>query len=215
MGAGSTLLVSTDAGASWTARALSLPAGTPALALTHISCSDVTHCVIATAPAAGANTNQLVRTTDGGLTGSLVSPSGQNLLAVSFSTSSNVVAVGQNGATVLSSDGGLTFPTLISHSLGACTRERSGRPVRARRIRARRRQAIAATTNGGESWSLLRVPSSGQLSDVDFPSTEIGDVVNSAGTVFRTADAGLSWSILNAAAARRPRCCARLSTRCC
>ncbi len=200
VGAGSTLLVSTDAGASWTARALSLPAGTPALALTHISCSDVTHCVIATAPAAGANTNQLVRTTDGGLTGSLVSPSGQNLLAVSFSTSSNVVAVGQNGATVLSSDGGLTFPTLISHSLGS---------LYSRAIRIGQSaldayalgddNAIAATTNGGEDWSLLRVPSSGQLSDVDFPSTEIGYVLNSAGTVFRTADAGLSWSILNAA----------------
>ncbi len=200
VGAGNTLLLSTDAGVSWTARALALPAGTGQLALRDISCSDVTHCLIATAPAAGANTNQLVRTIDGGLTGSLVSPSGQNLLAVSFSTSSNVVAVGQNGATVLSSDGGATFPTLVSHSLGS---------LFSRSIRIGQSAldayalgdagAIAATTNGGEAWSLLRVPSSGQLTDVGFPTTDIGYVVNSAGTVLRTADAGLSWSILNAA----------------
>jgi len=200
VGADGTLLGSTNAGASWTARALALPAGTPPLALTNISCSDVTHCLIATAPGAGANTNQLVRTSDGGLTGSLVSPSGQNLLAVAFSTSSNVVAVGQNGATVLSSDGGATFPTLISHSLGDLYSRsiRLGQSAQdAYALGAT--SAIAATTNGGEDWSLLRVPSSGQLSDVDFPSTEIGYVVNSAGTVFRTADAGLSWSILNSA----------------
>ena len=198
VGANGTLLASTDAGASWTARALALPAGTAPLTLTHIACSDVMHCLIATAPASGADTNVLVRTTDGGLTGSLVSPSGDNLQAVSFSTSSDAVAVGENGATVLSSDGGATFPTLISHSLGS---------LYSRWIRIGQSAAdayalgdtsqIAATTTGGESWSLLRVPSSGQLTDVDFPTTEIGYVVNSTGTVFRTADSGLSWSILS------------------
>ncbi len=198
VGANNTLLDSTDAGGSWTALALALPAGTVPLALTHISCSDVLHCLIATAPASGANTNVLVRTSDGGLTGSLVSPSGQNLLAVSFSTSTNAVAVGQNGATVLSSDGGATFPTLISHSLGGLYSRwiRIG-PSALDAYALGGSSQIAATTNGGESWGLLRVPSSGQLSDVDFPTTEVGYVVNSAGTVFRTADAGLSWSILS------------------
>jgi photosystem II stability/assembly factor-like uncharacterized protein len=200
VGANSTLLQSTDAGASWTALALALPAGTPRLTLTHISCSDVTHCLIATAPASGGNTNVLVRTTDGGLAGSLVSPSGQNLLAVAFSTASNAVAVGQDGATVLSSDGGATFATLVSHTLGN---------LYSRRIRVGQSaldayalggtSQIAATLNGGESWNLLRVPSSVGLSDVAFPTTEIGYTVNGAGTVFRTADAGLSWSILSSA----------------
>ncbi len=198
VGAHSTLLQSTDAGATWTALALALPAGTPPLALTHISCSGVKQCLIATAPAPGANTNVLVRTTDGGLTGSLVSPSGQNLLAVSFSTSANAVAVGQDGATVLSSDGGATFPTLVSRSLGSLysRRIRIGQSALDAYALGNTSQ-IAATTNGGESWSLLRVPSSGQLSDVEFPSAEVGYAVNSAGTVFRTADSGLSWSILS------------------
>ena len=198
VGANSTLLQSTDSGGSWKALALALPAGTPRLLLTHISCSDVLHCLIATAPAGAGNTNVLVRTTDGGLTGSLVSPSGQNLLAVSFSTSSNAVAVGRNGATVLSSDGGATFATLLSHSLGSlyCRWIRVGQSALDAYALGNTSQ-IAATTNGGESWSLLRVPSSGQLSDVGFPTTDTGYVVNSAGTVFRTADAGLTFSILS------------------
>jgi len=201
VGADSTLLVSTDAGASWTARALALAAGTTPLALTHISCSDAMHCLIATAAGPPADTNVLVRTTDGGLTGSLVSPSGQNLLAVSFSTPSDAVAVGQNGATVLSRNGGASFPTLISDSLGGLYSRwiRVGQsPFDAYALGDS--SQIAATTDGGESWSLLRVPSSAALSDVDFPTTETGYAVNAAGTVFRTVDAGLSWSIASSGA---------------
>jgi photosystem II stability/assembly factor-like uncharacterized protein len=198
VGAHSTLLRSTDAGASWTALALALPAGTPPLELTHISCSDALHCLMSTAPASGANTNVLVRTTDGGLTGSLVSPSGENLLAVSFSTSTNAVAVGDSGATVLSSDGGATFQTSISRALGSLYSRwiRIGQSALDAYALGNTSQ-IAATTNGGESWGVLRVPSSGRLADVDFPTTAVGYVVNSSGTLFRTADAGLSWSILS------------------
>jgi hypothetical protein len=101
---------------------LALPALTPSLALTHISCSEVLDCLIATAPAPRGHSNLLVHTTDGGMTGSTVaSPTGQNLLAVSFTTPSGAIAVGQEGATVLSSDGDATFPMLISHSLGGIT----------------------------------------------------------------------------------------------
>lgn len=198
VGAHSTLLRSTDGGASWTALALALPPGTPALELTHISCSDVMHCLMSTAPAAGANTNVLVRTTDGGLTGSLVSPSGENLLAVSFSTSTNAVAVGETGATVLSSDGGATFQTAISRALGSLYSRwiRIG-PSALDAYALGNTSQIAATTNGGESWGLLRVPSSAPLADVDFPTTSVGYVVNSSGALFRTGDGGLSWSILS------------------
>jgi len=198
VGANSTLLHSTDEGNTWKSLPLALPSGTPALALTQISCSDVTHCLLATAPAAGGNTNVLVRTTDGGATGALVSASEQNLLSVAFSTASNAVAVGQNGATVLSSDGGATFPTLISHRLGAAF----SRPIR---IGQQAGDAyapgpageIAATTNGGVSWGLLRVPTSAELLDVGFPTPEVGYAVNSDGTVYRTATSGLTWSILS------------------
>jgi photosystem II stability/assembly factor-like uncharacterized protein len=198
VGANSTLLHSTDGGNTWTTLPLALPAGTGALALTQISCSDETHCLIATAPAAPGNTNVLVRTTDGGMTGTLVSASKQNLLSVAFSTAANAVGVGEGGATVLSSDGGATFPTPISHNLG-------GELLGLVRIGESPLDAyapwsagqIVATTDGGNSWSLLRVPAAANLEDVAFPTTEVGYAVNSTGAVFRTADAGTGWSILS------------------
>jgi photosystem II stability/assembly factor-like uncharacterized protein len=198
VGGSSTLLHSTDGGSTWTSLPLTLPAGTGALALTQISCSDAMHCLIATSPASSGNTNMLVRTTDGGMTGSLVSPSKQNLLSVSFSTASNAVGVGEGGATVLSSDGGATFPTLISHNLGPelLGLVRIGQsPLDA--YAPWTSGQIVATTNGGSSWSLLRVPASANLEDVGFPTTEVGYAENDAGTVFRTATGGLSWSILS------------------
>ncbi len=198
VGANSTLLTSTDEGKTWNALPLALPAGTPPQTLTQISCSDPMHCLIATAPAAGGNTNMLVRTTDGGHTGALVSPSQQNLLSVAFSTASNAVAVGQSGATVLSSDGGATFPTQISHRLGAAFPKlirigQSPMDAYAPGVAGQ----IAATTSGGAGWSLLRVPTSAELLDVGFPTTEIGYAVNSDGTVYRSATGGLTWSILS------------------
>ncbi len=198
VGANSTLLKTTDEGKVWTPQPLTLPSGTPPLSLTHISCSNTAHCLIATAPAGVGNTNVLVRTTDGGATGALVSVSEQNLLGVAFSTASNAVAVGQNGATVLSSDGGATFPTLVSHRLGATF-------TRGIRIGQAATDAyapgpagqIAATTSGGANWNLLRVPTSAELLDVGFPTTEVGYAVNSDGTVYRTPSSGLTWSILS------------------
>lgn len=198
VGANNTLMQSTDEGATWHSLPLALPAGSPQLALTHISCSDEMHCLIATAPATGANNaNVLVRTTDGGKTGSLVSPSELNLLSVAFSTASDAVAVGQYGATVLSSDGGATFPNLISHNLraGQAGLIRLGEsPVDA--YAPWPAGQIAATTDSGESWNLLRVPTAANIEDVAFPTTQIGYALSHAGTVFRTANGGVSWSIL-------------------
>jgi photosystem II stability/assembly factor-like uncharacterized protein len=197
VGGNGTLLQSTDGGGTWSALPLALPAG-PVPSLTQVSCSDPMDCLIATAPAAAGGTNSLVRTTDGGKTGTLVSPSGQNLLSVAFSTATNAVAVGVAGATVISSDGGATFPTTISHRLGATLEG----PIR---IGASAQDAymaghsglIAATTDGGADWGVLRVPTSSNLLDVAFPTTSIGYAVSAAGTVFRTSTAGLTWSILN------------------
>ena len=199
IGANSTLLQSTDGGATWKGLPLTLPAGEAPQLLTHISCSDVTHCLMATAPAAGSNSNVLVRSTDGGLTGSLVSASAQNLLAVSFSSASNAVAVGQEGATVLSSNGGETFPTLISRRLGVDFSHglpAIGQTAMDAYVPGADGQ-IAATTNGGETWGVLRVPTSLEITNVAFPTTETGYAINKSGTVYRTANAGVAWSILS------------------
>jgi photosystem II stability/assembly factor-like uncharacterized protein len=198
VGAGGELLRSGDGGATWTHDPLVLPAGTPRPSLTQISCSDPEHCVIATAAAPPGGSNGLVRTVDGGATGVVVSPSPQNLLSVAFSTASTAVAVGAAGATVISSDGGATFPTAISHRLGATLEG----PIR---LGASAQDAyipgnaglIADTLDGGTSWGVLRVPTSSNILDVAFPTTSVGYAVSATGTVYRTSSGGLTWSILN------------------
>ncbi len=194
VGSTGTLLRTADGGSTWEQLTLTVPGPRPSL--TQISCSDVEHCLIATAPVAGGS-NVLVRTTDGGKTGTLVSPAEQNLLSVAFSTASNAVAVGQGGVTVLSSDGGATFPMTISRRLGGVfdTVIRTGASAQDAYIPGQA-GLIAATTNGGASWGLLRVPTSALLRDVAFPGTELGYAVSTAGTLYRTNTAGLSWSIL-------------------
>jgi photosystem II stability/assembly factor-like uncharacterized protein len=197
VGAGGTLLQSTDGGGTWSALPLVLPAGAVPV-LTQISCSDPMDCLIATAPAAAGGTNSLVRTNDGGKTGTLVSPSGQNLLSVAFSTATNAVAVGVAGSTVISSDGGATFPTTVSHRLGATLEGPIRIGVSAQdAYMAGHSGLIAATTDGGAGWGVLRVPTSSNLIDVAFPTTSIGYTVSASGTVFRTSTSGLTWSILN------------------
>ena len=205
VGGAGTLLHSADGGATWAPLALALPAGAPRPTLSQISCSDVQHCLIATAPVASPASNVLVRTTDGGATGSLVSPSDQNLLSVAFSTAGSAVAVGEGGATVLSADGGATFPTSIAHRLGATLGDviRLGASAQDAYVPGHSGQ-IAATTNGGTSWGLLRVPTSSNLVDVAFPSTAVGYAVGDAGTVYRTANGGVAWSILNSGGGGAP-----------
>lgn len=199
VGADSTVLESADEGTSWTALALTLPPGTSPLTLTHIACGDALHCLMTTPRAPLGLGNVLVRTTDGGMTGSLVSASEASLLSVAFSSASNVVAVGEYGATVLSSNGGASFPTVISHNLGRGLLGviRLGESPFDAYVPWPAGQ-IAATTNGGDTWSLLRVPTGESIEDVAFPTTSVGYALDSGGDVFGTTDGGLSWSILNA-----------------
>ena len=197
VGAAGTLLHSSDGGATWTGLGLTLPPGNPRPTLTQISCSDETHCLIATAPAPNPGTNVLVRTTDGGATGTLVSPSGQNLVSVAFSTASTAVGVGFGGATVLSTDGGATFPTAISKraGTGSVSRIRIGASAQDAYLPEASGQ-IVATTDGGASWTALRVPTSLTIDDVAFPTTAVGYAVSEGGRLYRTGTSGLSWSIL-------------------
>ncbi len=200
VGDGGTFLKSTDGGATWARESLTLAAGSAAPGLTQISCSDPEHCLIATAAAPAGATNALVRTTDGGKTATLVSPSGQNLLSVAFSTASTAVAVGVAGSTVISSDGGATFPTAVSHRLGATLEGpiRLGESAQDAYVPGHS-GVVAASLNGGASWGVLRVPTSANILDVGFPTAAVGYAVSATGTVYRTASGGLTWSILNAA----------------
>ena len=193
------LLASTDGGATWTAKPLTLPAGTALQDLEHISCSDAMNCLISV-----ADSRSLIRTTDGGLTGSLVTPSAQTLSDVAFSTGANVVGVGGNGATVLSANGGAQFPTLVSGGSQMPVSSFPSQPLRAGGTTGDayllgQNGQIEATTNSGATWSVLRTPSDNEIVDAAFPTTSTGYVVTADDNVLRkTADGGTTWSSLDA-----------------
>ncbi|MGO9959642.1 MAG: WD40/YVTN/BNR-like repeat-containing protein [Solirubrobacteraceae bacterium] len=191
-----TVLETTNGGATWTAQPLTLPAGAGPFSLTHISCSSPTTCLMST-----QDGKELIGTTDGGMTGTIINPSSQLLLDVAFSTGSTVVGVGEDGATVLSADGGQTFPTVVSTNLGF-TLNASGAGIVAGGTSGSAYITgtsghIAATVNDGASWTLLRAPTTNDVHDVAFPTTGDGFELETDGTLRSTSDGGVSWASLD------------------
>lgn len=197
VGNSDTVLESTDGGSTWKAQPLALPAGAGPFNLEHISCSSVTTCLITT-----ADGKELIRTTDGAQTGTIVNPSSQVLQDVAFATGTNVVGVGQNGATVLSSDAGQTFTSVYSSRFSFAFWSSDGVGLRAGGSAGNAYSTgaggqIAATTNGGASWSILRVPTSSTIDDIAFPTASTGYALDDGGFLHKTSNGGHSWASLD------------------
>ncbi len=192
-----TLLESADGGGTWKPQPLALPAGAGPFNLEHISCSGVSTCVIST-----ADGKQLIRTADGGQTGTIVNPSSQMLKDVAFSTGTNLIGVGQDGATVLSSDAGQTFSSVVSSRLSFVVTQNPGEFLQAGGAAGYaytpgKSGEISATTDGGASWRILRVPTPIDIDDVSFPTTNLGYALDKKGGLYRTKNGGVSWSALD------------------
>jgi photosystem II stability/assembly factor-like uncharacterized protein len=185
------LISSTDGGETWTTLPLTISGAGLRPDLSSITCSDAEDCLITT-----DEDNEMVRTTDGGMTGTVVSVSDSALTGVAFTTGSGVVGVGALGATVLSSDAAQTFPTVSSPGLTEFDRAGPLAPGRAPGSAYLPGDAgtIAATTDSGAQWSELRVPTNVAIDSVAFASANDGYALDSAGTLRRTTDAGASWS---------------------
>jgi photosystem II stability/assembly factor-like uncharacterized protein len=196
VGDSNTLLESTNGGSTWTPQPLALPAGAGPFNLEHISCSSVTTCVIST-----ADGKELLRTADGGQTATIVNPSSQVLKDVAFSTGNNLIGVGNDGATVLSTDAGQTFASVVSSQLSFTDSPDGvglvpgGAPGYA--YDTGDSGQIAVTTNAGTSWSTLRVPTSIAIDDVAFPNASTGYALDDSGYLHKTTDAGISWASLD------------------
>jgi photosystem II stability/assembly factor-like uncharacterized protein len=196
VGNDNTLLESTDGGSTWKPQPLALPAGAGPFNLEHISCSSPTTCLITT-----ADGKELIRTVDGARTGTIVNPSSQVLTDVAFSTGTNVIGVGQDGATVLSADAGQTFSSVYSSRFSFAF-STNGVGLRAGAAAGHAYSTgdggqIAATTNGGASWSILRVPTSSDIGDIAFPTASTGYALDQDGFLHKTTNGGVSWSSLN------------------
>ena len=136
----------------------------------RVACGDALHCVISVEPSS-LNSALLIHTSDGGMTGSLVSPfeeanllgSPLSVLSVAFTNPSTAVAVGREGASFLSGDAGATFRAPSYNLLQRVANDRRIRlgqsPLDAYMPLEEPTEEIAATTDGGLSWNPLRIPS--------------------------------------------------------
>ena len=106
VGTNRTVLKSTDAGATWVRKQVgNLPVGP----FRSIRCGTPLHCLIAV-----ESSSQIVRTTDGGETFTIVVPSTDPTYTVEFVSASRAIAAGVEGSAELSDDAGRTWTSVGS-----------------------------------------------------------------------------------------------------
>lgn len=189
VGDSNTVLHTVDGGLTWNPEPL---AGVPpGLGLTSLDCADATTCLIAE-----ESGGRLVRTTDAGATGAAVSPSSQEINAAAFASATRAVAVGANGATVVSDDGGQTWAPIGGGISGTdFGRLRATSPQLANAGGAN--GVLARTQDGGATWTTVGVPTTGAVIDASFPTPDVGFAIDSGGGAFKTVNGGASWQILD------------------
>lgn len=195
VGGNSELFATTDAGETWTRRALAVDS--PPATLTGIRCTGVSTCLIAT-----EGGDRVFRTTDGGETARAVTLATDPVFAAAFANEARVVGVGAQGTTVLSDDGGLNYRPSGGRLPGVYTGVRAASATVAYALGTN--GALARTTDGGQSWTEGSVSTSEDVRDVSFPTPDTGFALDTGGALLRTDNAGRSWRILNTGASAAP-----------
>ena len=186
VGDGSLFLATTDAGVSWKARALALPT---AQNLRSISCASADLCVMV------GDGNQIVRTADGGATASLIAPAQEPVGAAGFASPTRVAALGANGTTSISNDGGATFSPVGGRLSGRYSAVIAGPSGVA--FAPGDNGSLAKTVDAGKTWTRGNVSTSEDVLDVSFPTAADGFALDIAGGLFRTQDGGATWRALD------------------
>lgn len=186
-------LKTTDGGVHWTEQPL--PGGTPGLGV--VRCANTDLCL-----AVSTRGDQLLRTGDGGTTWTSLSVANRALRVAAFASPTRAVAVGDDGATVVSDDGGATFSPLGGPLPGRFTGLKAAGRTTA--YAYGQGGSLARTTNGGQDWREIDAATSDEIRDVAYVSLQTGFVLDVNGQLLRTDNAGDSWQILNAGTGLRP-----------
>lgn len=187
-----TLLRTTNGGEKWEAQPI---AG--GNSFRTIDCSSEENCLLTV-----TGGNQLIETTDGGKTDTVKTTSSSLIYAAAYANASRIVAVGESGATVLSSDGGATFTSASADIGGQYGRLREGPGQML--LAPGANGDVAISTNAGQSWQVIATQTSQELVDVAFGTPTLGYALDASGGLQRTTNGGSSWQTLSPGTSRRP-----------
>jgi photosystem II stability/assembly factor-like uncharacterized protein len=114
--------------------------------------------------------------------------------AASFQSGTRVVSVGRPEDTGFSNNAGKTYTFIHSSLPGAYSRLRLTSPSTV--FAPGQGGSVARSTDSGASWTRVGAPTSNDVVDVSFPTSDLGYAVDTDGAVFRTDNGGGSWAIL-------------------
>jgi photosystem II stability/assembly factor-like uncharacterized protein len=183
---GASVLRTSDGGATWVQQGVVAPPEN----IEWIRCGGERGCIAAT-----ERGDELLRTDDGGVTWTPISPASRPLYAAAFTGIGGVVAVGRDGTTVASADGGHNFVTVSEALDGPFSLVRASSPMVA--LAAGRDGTLARTSDGGHEWTALPAPVAGDILDVSFPSDDTGYALARKNVLTRTDDGGKTWRLLD------------------
>ena len=119
-----------------------------------------------------------IETADGGESATETTPSSALIYGAAYASPTQIVAVGESGATVLSNDGGATFTAASLDIGGQYGRLRLG--PGGMLLAPGADGDVAISTNAGQSWQVIATQTSQQLVDVAFASPTLGYALDAA-----------------------------------
>jgi photosystem II stability/assembly factor-like uncharacterized protein len=190
----SLVLKTTDAGATWKPVDIAAPSVQD---LTSIRCVSEKVCVVTT------KAGTLLGITTDGDKWSFPTPSTDPIYAAAFASATRLVAAGQQGSTVVSSDAGANFTPIGGRLVGQFSRVVAGK-IAGSAFAPGPDGTLGKTVDGGRTWTRGNVTTSQDVLDVSFPTNTDGYALDVAGGLFNTTDGGQSWKTLDTGTTARP-----------
>jgi photosystem II stability/assembly factor-like uncharacterized protein len=185
-GTASYISKSTDGGQTWTTHRLD---DVPTTHLVDIECGDELHCLMSTTD------GPIVRTDDGGVSGTRVSPSDGPAYAVGFASSSRAIAAGALGSAHVSNDAGATWTAVGTRVGGSFTVLAATAPTVA--YAGGVTGGLARTGDAGQSWSSVNPPTNATIVSLAGSGPDRVFAYASDGSLERSDNGGQSYSLLN------------------